>query len=459
MSLQQFLRMAKQKGCPADQVRNFRRYGYAPQPKQLQFHAAAREADKPDGPTMVAQGGSRGGAKSHAAICQVALDDCIRYPGLKWLYLRSVGSSARESFEDFLKKALPVLAEYYAQTRSVLSIPNGSRILLGGFRNERDIDKYIGLEYDGIVIDDAHLVSASKHDKIRGSLRTSKLDWRPRAYLTFNPGGIGHSYLKRTFVEPWRLGNETDTRFVFSLPEDNKFINAGYLTYLDSLTGWLKQAWRWGEFDIAAGQFFTTWRHDVHVIEQRTLRMNWVWWCAMDYGFTHPTTVYLLSRDEEGNVYVVDEHWEQKWLVPRHAEAIKAMLARNGLEVNNLNAFVAGGDVFNRSGASTTTPAEQYAEHGIELARADMDRPNGAAQVLSLLGDVDAKVKPRLFVFDRCARLVECIPAMQHDPNRPEDVLKTDVDEDGSGGDDPYDALRYGLMELRRLVISGVRVY
>lgn len=35
---------------------------------------------------------------------------------------------------------------------------------------------------------------------------------------------------------------------------------------------------------------------------------------------------------------------------------------------------------------------------------------------------------------------------MQHDPHRPEDVLKVDVDEDGNGGDDPYDTVRYGLM-------------
>ena len=43
----------------------------------------------------------------------------------------------------------------------------------------------------------------------------------------------------------------------------------------------------------------------------------------------------------------------------------------------------------------------------------------------------------------RCARLAECLPSLQHDPNRPEDVLKVDADEDGVGGDDAADALRY----------------
>lgn len=48
------------------------------------------------------------------------------------------------------------------------------------------------------------------------------------------------------------------------------------------------------------------------------------------------------------------------------------------------------------------------------------------------------------------ASLVEQLPVValfEHDPHRPEDVLKWDTDEDGNGGDDPYDALRYGLMD------------
>jgi phage terminase large subunit len=48
-----------------------------------------------------------------------------------------------------------------------------------------------------------------------------------------------------------------------------------------------------------------------------------------------------------------------------------------------------------------------------------------------------------LFIHERCGRLVETLPALQHDPNRPEDVLKVDADEDGVGGDDGADCLRY----------------
>jgi hypothetical protein len=68
---------------------------------------------------------------------------------------------------------------------------------------------------------------------------------------------------------------------------------------------------------------------------------------------------------------------------------------------------------------------------------------NGWAEVLQGFGDVDGGVRPTLFIHSRCRRLIETLPALQHDPNRPEDLLKVDADEDGIGGDDAADALRY----------------
>jgi phage terminase large subunit len=58
-------------------------------------------------------------------------------------------------------------------------------------------------------------------------------------------------------------------------------------------------------------------------------------------------------------------------------------------------------------------------------------------------GDPENGIRPTLFIHRRCARLIETLPTLQHDPNRPEDVLKVDADEEGVGGDDAADALRY----------------
>ena len=82
-----------------------------------------------------------------------------------------------------------------------------------------------------------------------------------------------------------------------------------------------------------------------------------------------------------------------------------------------------------------------------------MDRLNGWAEVQQRFGDPENGIRPTLFIHSRCRRLVETIPALQHDPNRPEDVLKVDADEEGLGGDDTADALRYMLATKPRTFV------
>ena len=60
--------------------------------------------------------------------------------------------------------------------------------------------------------------------------------------------------------------------------------------------------------------------------------------------------------------------------------------------------------------------------------------------------------KPSLFIHQRCTRLLDCLPFLQHDPDQPADVLKTNTNEEGVGGDDAADALRYMVAtESRKL--------
>ena len=68
--------------------------------------------------------------------------------------------------------------------------------------------------------------------------------------------------------------------------------------------------------------------------------------------------------------------------------------------------------------------------------------------MLDLLGDPEGSpaIPPRFSVFKTCPHFIEQITAMVHSPTRGEDVLKVDCDDQGRGGDDAYDAGRYGLM-------------
>jgi phage terminase large subunit len=438
-------------GCPPDQISRFERASIVLQPRQLAASAAARLCDRPDGPTAIGYGGARGGGKSFWLLSQLGADDCQRVPGLKCLLLRKVGKANAEHFEDLRQRLLMGLKHEFSAYRGVLTFANGSRIIAGHFQSERDIDAYLGLEFDAIGVEEASQLTARKYLDISTCCRTSKPNWRPRIYSTTNPGGIGHSWYRSKFILPFREGRETDTRFIGARVDDNQFNNPEYRRILEGLSGWQKAAWLDGSWDIAAGQFFTTFRHDVHVVEQSDDTRAVEWFAALDYGFTHYSVCLLCCQDGDGNVFVVDEHAERKWLPDRHAAAIKALLARHGLTPARLRRFVAGADVFSKQSDGSTV-AGQYAKLGLTLRPANMDRVNGWAEVLQRLGDVEGGITPRLFIHRRCARLIEALPAMQHDPNRPEDVLKVDTDEDGNGGDDAADCLRYAVASKPREV-------
>lgn len=457
-----FVEAAHQAGVPCDQLLRFLRAGVILQPAQWRASVAAREADHADGPDQIGYGGARGGGKSHWGLAQLVVDDCQRFAGLKFLLLRKVGKSGREAFQDLRRSVLAHTPHKYNASDGWIHLPNGSRGVLGHFKDEKDVDAYLGLEYDVILVEEATTLSFSKIRMIRTCLRTSKPGWRPRIYYTTNPGNLGHAWFKELFVMPHREGRAAEdrngTRFIPATVYDNAFVNRENRRILESLTGWQRRAWLLGDWDIAAGQFFTTWRHDVHVVKPFVVPQEWRVWMSMDYGFAHWNMNYILAESGDGDVYAVGEHGAQRTLVPRHAEAVDALLRRLAIKRSRLERFVAGGDVF-ATESDGQTVRDKWEKAGFRIERANMDRIDRASELLTRLGDVDAidietgkpnPIRPTFKVFESCPKLIECIPALQHDPSYPEKVLKVDCDEDGKNGDDPYDGAGYGLLVAQR---------
>ena len=446
---EKYMAAGRAAGCPFDQMLNYVRAGLVHQPQQLAACAAARLCDQPDGPTAIGFGGARGGGKSHWLLAQLGADDCQRLAGLKCLLLRKVGKSNLEHLTDLRHRLFTRLPHKFATARGLLTFANGSRIIAGHFQCEQDIDAYLGLEYDVIGVEEATTLSARKYNDIITCCRSSKPGWRPRVYATTNPGGVGHVWFRNRFVQPFQHRLERDTRFIPATVNDNSFTNPEYRSTLERLTGWQKRAWLEGDWDIAAGQFFTTFRREFHVVEDFPDGRAVEWVAGFDYGFNHYTVALLGAYDADGNLFIVDEHAARGWVPERHAEAIQAMCQRHGVTLNPrhrysqpLSRFVAGPDLFTRQ-SNGLSIARQYADHGINLRAAHPDRVNGWSAIIRGFGDPAAGVKPTLFIHRRCTRLLETLPCLQHDPNRPEDVLKVDSDEDGIGGDDAADALRY----------------
>ena len=437
-SLENYVRAAAAAGLPRGQLENFIGRGYVSQPSQLPFHALARQSDMPGGPAMIALGGSRGGGKSHAVMAQVAIDDCQRVPGLKWLFLRKIKLGAAESMSDIIRKLLMYTPHTYAESTDTVDFPSNSRILIGGYKDPGDIDKYIGIEYDGIAIEDATQLSEKKIVMIRGSLRTSRpaSEWIPRLYLSFNPGGIGWSYIKRTFITPWRAGAETSTRFIPSSYLDNKFIDDRYREFLGELTGDLARAWREGDLDVYEGQAFPTFRTERHVIDPFEIPYHWPRWRAIDWGYAAPfVCLWLTKNPDNGRIYVYREYHATLMTDPQQARTIKSLTPKS----ESISFTYADPSMWAKKSQEdiVTSTADVYMKEGVYLTKADNDRISGKRKVDRFLADLPDG-KPGLLIFRNCTYLAETIPELPRDEHNPEDV-------DSQADDHAYDTLKYGL--------------
>lgn len=434
---------AKRAGLSREQMDRFNRAGYSVLPAMFGFHGAARLADKPDGPDEIAMGGSRGPGKSHASMAQVGIDDCQRMPDLKVLFLRKVMKSAAESLDDLTRKVFQFTPHTF--TADGVEFPNGSRILIGGYKDARDIDKYLGIEYDVIVIEEATQLTEEKKDKIRGSLRSSKPHWRARMYLTTNADGIGLAWFKRTYIQPQREHKETWTRFFDVSYKDNPFLKYEYTRWLEGLKGALGKAWRDADWDSFSGMAFPMWNYERHVIDPIELPAHWFRWTGTDEGTAAPFCTLWAARDPDTRrIYVYRETYEAGLTSTRQADRIlemtppdekvlfhyadPAMWARKNMDDKVYSSY------------------DQYRDRGVILTKADNDRLAGKRKMDDALSDLPDG-EPGMVIFSTCTHLIDQLSTLARDELRPEDI---DTDQE----DHAYDACRYLLTNERRTTIS-----
>lgn len=419
------------------------------QPKQRRFLETIEQTP------ITFYGGAKGGGKSKG-LQLIMLLRRFKYPG-------STGAIFRRTYPELegnhirpLFAAFPSLREYWHESKKLLTLPNGSTLQFCHANNEADIDLYQGREFHDLAIDEAGQWTEAMFRKLLGSNRSSKSGVAARALLTGNPGGIGHGWLKRIFVEKRFNERERpqDYSFIQALVDDNAALmenDPDYVSRLDSEPNEaLRKAYRFGDWDIFAGQFFQELSRDIHLIKPFPIPAHWTRSGCYDFGFNHPGTFGWWANDEDGNTYLYREKVTAGWRVDQWAEYVNRFD-----DSKLLYPIIAGHDcwakkhaMINKNQAAPPTIAEEFQNHGLILKPAVIDRVAGAAQLRSYLAWKDRpNNKPRLFIFNTCPVTYECLARMIHDPDKAEDVLKVDaVEGDPLTGDDPYDMTRYHVM-------------
>lgn len=236
---------------------------------------------------FVAYGGARGGGKSWA-VRKKALLLALNYSGIKILIMRRTYAELKENH------ILPLLGEIagigtYKDTDKAINMINGSRIKFGYCDNETDVLQYQGQEYDIIFIDEATHLTEFQYSTITACLRGAN-KFPKRMYLTCNPGGVGHSWVKRLFIDKnYREGeNPKDYTFIPAKVYDNKVLmenDPGYVNMLKALPEEKRKAWLDGDWNVYAGQYFTEFKRDLHIKEAFTLPAHWRRYRTLDYHY------------------------------------------------------------------------------------------------------------------------------------------------------------------------------
>lgn len=391
-------------------------------PKQIEFCKATNK--------YICYGGARGGGKSHVSRIKMCLL-AFNYPGIQILLLRRTLKELRENHVLQLQKLLKNIANYKDNTKEFL-FPNGSRIVLGYCDNEKDVLQYQGQAYEVIVLEEATHFTEFQFQTLTESNRMSgnlKKAFVPRMYFTCNPGGVGHAWVKRLFIDKDYKVTENPEDYIFipSLVFENKYImekDPNYVKVLENLPEDRKQAMLYGNWDVFDGQFFREFNRNIHVIEPFEIPLEWNRYIAMDYGLDM-FAVLFIAVDTKGKAYVYNEIHKSDLIVSDARQTLKSIM-RN----HKYKAIYAPPDLWNRNRDTGKSTAELFFEGGIDLSKASNDRKAGWLNVKEWLkikkvkneqtGEVceDSDIK----IFSNCINLVRCLPQLQHDEKDPNDV-------------------------------------
>lgn len=384
-----------------------------------------------------AYGGARGGGKSWA-LRRKLIAICLRYPGARCLLVR-------RSYAELKANHLhPLLREYvglltYREADKRLELPNGSSITFGYCASNRDTLRYQGQEYDVIAIDEATQLSEYQFSIFKACLRGVGACPR-RMYLTCNPGGVGHAWVKRLFIDCVYHPDERpeDHRFIPAQVYDNPVLlkaDPDYVHQLESLPQALRDAWLYGRWDVFEGQFFPEFSPQTHVVEPAEIPAELRYFAALDYGFDM-LAVLLLGVDRSGGVWVLQELCRPGLVLGEAARAVATLCRTHRVEY-----LTASPDLWNRRQDTGKSGFEiMQAVGGVPPMQPADDRRIPGWRVLREYLAVGAQ-GPRLRISHECRVLCSSLPALLYDPTRPEDA----AGEPHAVTHAP-EALRYALM-------------
>ena len=424
-----------------------------PNPKQKLFLA--------DHHKYLAFGGARGGGKSWSVRVKSVLL-AMRWKGIIIMIIRRSYPELYANHIKPFKRMLPKALYKYNDSKKEITFVNGSQIVFKYCSNEKDLDNFQGTECDIMFIDEATQFTEEQfkilNACVRGVSDREEDKFPKRVYLTCNPGGVGHQWVKRLFIDRNYIDGEDpdDYNFIQSGVRDNKILmeqQPEYIKQLEALPPKLREAWLNGSWDIFFGQFFEDFmdrpehyvdRQWTHVIEPFNIPDGWKIYRSFDWGYAKPFSCGWWAVDYDGVVYRILELYGctrepntgLKWTPAQvFAEIHKIETEHLWLKGKRIQG-VADPAIWDAEFGESI--ADVAAKHQVFFSKGDHQRIPGWMQVHYRMA-FDENGFPMMYVFKNCKAFIRTIPLLQYDDHKVEDL-------DTEGEDHVADEVRYFLM-------------
>ena len=420
----------------------------------------------------VLYGGSAGGGKSYAMLA-----DPLRYmghPAFSGLLLRHTTEELRELIfksQEMYPKIWPGIK--WSERKMQWTAPSGARLWMSYLDREDDVLRYQGLAFSWIGFDElTQWATPYAWDYMRSRLRSTAPDLPIFMRATTNPGGRGHHWVKKMFIDPatpnkafeatdietgealkYPAGHEKagkilfKRRFIPARLKDNPYLaeQGDYEAMLLSLPEQQRRQLLDGDWDIKEGAAFTEFNRDIHVIEPFDIPSNWVRFRACDYGYGSKSGVVWFACAPNEQLIVYRELYVGKVLATDLADRILELEAGDG----TIRYGVLDSSLWHKRGDTGPSLAEQMVSRGCRWRPSDRSKGSrvaGKNEIHRRLQVDEFTEEPRLVFFNNCTNIVSQLPAIPLDKKNPEDI-------DTNSEDHLYDALRYGIMSRPRFSI------
>lgn len=449
-------------------------------------------------------GGARGGGKTDEGMA--GMTPVLNNPRARILAIRKNADDLADWIDRARRMFKPFKATF-AGKPVVGRLGSGALIRTGHLKDDDAYTKYQGQEYHRILIEELTQINSEKrYLMLIASCRSTVSGLYAQVHSNSNPGGVGHLWVKKRFIEPdpeicdveeleyhykdqngddkvcrYKIITERETgmkrAFVPATIDDNPVLkdnDPNYVKQLDALKNSdpeLYKAWRFGDWNIFAGQVFKEWRPRLndkpyHVVDslptyldpQTGLTRSILDVCdkyaALDWGYNDAFSCHWIAVTPE-NEFGVRRYFVYRELTgreerPRHwAKEIADIVVNEKIEK-----LIMPHDTYSNTGGSkpiATQFKEFFDEYGVTYpgfhismeygeAKSHQSKINRQALMHEMLAEAEDGL-PNMQVLDRCVKLIETLPALPYSDTKPEEI-----DEDSD--DHWYDSVTYGLYKI-----------